>query len=310
MLRAATTFTRDGAFDEEAFRAFLNRFVDARLGVYLASGGSGEGHTLTWEELREVYRVGVEVCKGKVPVFSNQPEQYSARATIEHAHLAIESGVDALNIYGPVGSHGEAANEAEYQAYFDVVLAETAFPVVVALSTAEAYSPPARVIAEICNKHEQVVAVNALPPPVGSLADSYFLSLQDALTRDVDIYVHYPGVLTLLEMGAAGTIGNEPNILPKTFRRLGDAYQARDLQEFSRVYSDIRRFTQYVLQWGRTPRWIKVAMRAFGLPGGSGGLREPFSMPEDAELERFASGALELNIPEISEIARQGGVLA
>ncbi len=308
MLRAATTFASDGSFDEEAFRTYLSRFVEAGLGVYLASGGSGEGHTLTWEELYQVYRVGVGVCKGKVPVLSNQPEQYTARATIEHAHLAIEAGVDAVNIYGPVGSHGEAANETEYRAYFDHVLTEIAFPVVVALSTAEAYCPPARAIAAICNKHAQVTAINVLPPPVGVLADTYFLSLRDALTRDVEIYVHYPGALTLLEMGAAGTIGNEPNILPKTFRRLGDAYRARELQEFTRIYSDIRRFTQYVLQWGRTPRWIKVAMKAFNIPGC--GLREPFTMPEQPELERFAVGALALNIPEISEIAKEGGLLA
>src|SRR5216683_6153727 len=110
VLRSTTTFAKDGAFDPGAFREYLGRFVDAGHGVYLASGGSGEGHALTWEELRQVYRVGVGVCKGKVPVLSNQPEQYTARATIEHAHLAIEAGVDAVNIYGPVGSHGEAAN--------------------------------------------------------------------------------------------------------------------------------------------------------------------------------------------------------
>src|SRR5258708_4934801 len=109
-VRTATTFARGGAFDEEAFRAHLSRFVDAGIGVYLASGGSGEGHTLTRDELRDVYRVGVDVCKGKVPVYANQPEQYSARFTIEHAHVAIEAGVDAVNIYGPVGSHGEAVN--------------------------------------------------------------------------------------------------------------------------------------------------------------------------------------------------------
>ncbi|MDQ1425210.1 MAG: hypothetical protein QOD72_2708, partial [Acidimicrobiaceae bacterium] len=124
MVRAATTFTSEGAFDEEAFRAYLDRFVEAGLGVYLASGGSGEGHTLTGEELRAVYRVGVEVCKGKVPVISNQPEQYTARATIEHARLAVEAGVDAVNIYGPVGSHGETANESEFKEYFGRVLTE------------------------------------------------------------------------------------------------------------------------------------------------------------------------------------------
>ena len=36
-----TTFAKDGPLDEGAFRAYLQRFVDAKIGVYLASAGSG-----------------------------------------------------------------------------------------------------------------------------------------------------------------------------------------------------------------------------------------------------------------------------
>ncbi|MDQ1424696.1 MAG: hypothetical protein QOD72_2194 [Acidimicrobiaceae bacterium] len=310
VLRTTTTFAADGAFDSDAFREYLSRFVDAGHGVYLASGGSGEGHALTGDELREVYRVGVEVCKGRVPIYSNQPEQYTAKATIELAELAIEAGVDALNIYGPVGSHAEKANEAEFVAYFDRVLSEISYPVIVALNPTIGHYPSARTLAEICNKYSQVVAVNALPPTIGILPDTYFLSLQGELTRDVAIYVHYIGALTLLDMGAAGTLGNEPNIIPKTFRQFLDAYRAQDYQEAIRVYSDIRRFAQFVLQFGGTPRWIKMAMKVFKLPGGEGGLREPFLMPGQAELERFATGAVSLDLPEITELARASGLIA
>lgn len=310
VLRTTTTFGRDGAFDAEAFREYLDRFVDAGLGVYLASGGSGEGHALTWDELRDVYRVGVEVCKGKVPVYSNQPEQYTARATIELAQLAIEAGVDALNIYGPAGSHAERANEAEFIAYFDRVLTEIKHPVIIALNPTIGFYPPARTIAEICSKYAHVVGLNALPPAIGMPNDTYFLSLQAALTRDVPIYVHYIGAITLLDMGAAGTLGNEPNIIPKTFREFLDAYQAKDYQKAVKVYSDIRRFSQFVLQWGGTPRWIKVAMKVFKLPGGEGGLREPFLMPGNDELERFANGVLKLDVPEVTELARMSGLVA
>ena len=41
MCRVATTFSKDGGIDETAQRAFLQRFVDAKLGVYLGSGGQG-----------------------------------------------------------------------------------------------------------------------------------------------------------------------------------------------------------------------------------------------------------------------------
>ena len=66
--RTATTFTPDGELDEDALRQFLQRFVNAKLGIYLASGGSGEGHALSLDEIRRVYEIGVEVCRGKVAV--------------------------------------------------------------------------------------------------------------------------------------------------------------------------------------------------------------------------------------------------
>ncbi len=110
-------------------------------------------------------------------------------------------------------------------------------------------------------------------------------------------------------MGAAGTLANESNIIPKTFRKFLDAYQAQDHEEITRQYVDMRRFSQFVLQFGGTPRWIKIAMKVFKLPGGEGGLREPFLMP-DEEVERFAEGVVKLQIPEIDELSRASGLKA
>src|ERR1700694_5768559 len=92
LCRNLTTFSKTGDLDEEAFRKFLQRMVDSKIGVYIASGGSGEGHALSRDELLRVYKIGVEVCKGKVPVNANLPDQMTAPATIEHATLAIAAG--------------------------------------------------------------------------------------------------------------------------------------------------------------------------------------------------------------------------
>ena len=59
-------------------------------------------------------------------------------------------------------------------------------------------------IAKLCERHEQVVAVN-----LAGLGDLYFVQLQNALTRDVDIYVPYVSALHTLSMGAAGLLGAE-----------------------------------------------------------------------------------------------------
>ena len=40
LVRNATALNEDGSINEEAYRQFLQRFVDAKIGVYLASAGS------------------------------------------------------------------------------------------------------------------------------------------------------------------------------------------------------------------------------------------------------------------------------
>jgi dihydrodipicolinate synthase/N-acetylneuraminate lyase len=305
LCRSATTFSKNGDLDEDAFRQFLQRFVDAKIGVYLASGGSGEGHALTWDELGRIYRIGVEVCKGKVPVNSNQPEQHTAQASLAHAQLAVNAGVDVVNIYGPERRHGFRATDAEYIAYFDRILHEIRHPVALCPNPITGHAPEPSVIASICHKYSQVVAVNLS----GQSGDLYFLNLRDALKRQVDIYVPYPGSLNTLEMGATGLLGAEANFIPKTFRCYIDLYEARKFDDLSRVYADIRRVTQFVAQWpSSTPRWIKMAMKAFKLPGWEGGVREPYLMPDDAEFQKFTLGALKLDVPEINEMARAAGL--
>ena len=85
-----------------------------------------------------------------------------------------------------------------------------------------------------------------------------------------------------------------------------DLYDTRRQQELASVYADLRRFSKFVQQWkSSTPRWIKMAYTVFRLPGGDGGTREPYLPPTDKELERFADGALALNIPEINEMSKQ-----
>src|SRR5471030_1310780 len=102
----ATTFSKEtGELDEAAFRLFLQRIVDAKLGVYLGSAGSGEGHALTRDELRRVYEIGVDVCKGRVPVHANPPEQHTARGAREHALIAVDAGVEVVHTYTLAGWH-------------------------------------------------------------------------------------------------------------------------------------------------------------------------------------------------------------
>src|SRR5690349_8095659 len=120
MTRNCTAFSPvDGGLDEEAYAASLERFVETGIDVYPASGGSGEANALTLDELRRVYAVTVAVCKGKVAVNANIPEVKTAREAIEYGMLAIDQGVDLVNMYGPASIHGYKPTERELRAYYE-----------------------------------------------------------------------------------------------------------------------------------------------------------------------------------------------
>ena len=304
--RVATAFSKDGGLDEAAFRSWLDRFIDARIGVYLGSGGIGEGHTLTRDELRRVYEIGVDHCKGRIPVYANIPEQFTARDTIDQAKLAIACGVEAVNVYGAEGRHEFEATDHELTAYFDTVLSAIDHPVTLAAQPGIGYPVKAPIIAEMCRKYPQVSAVN-----LTGVNDSYFLYLREAVQRDVAYYVTVTGSMNMLVLGAAGLLGAEMNIIPKTYRLYLDLFEQGRLQQAGLVYADIKRYIDYTARWNPAPtRWIKMAMVALKLPGGAGGIREPYMIPPEAEMREFTDGLLRLRVPEIDDMARAAGLPA
>ena len=305
LCRNVTTFKKSGELDEDAFRQFLQRFVYAKLGVYLASAGSGEGHALSRDELKRVYQVGVEVCKGKIQVNANPPEMHTAKGTREQTLLAIEAKVDVVNVYGPASWHGFKPTDDEYVAYHDQVLSGISHPIAVAPNPVIGYTPKPAAIAALCAKYHQIKAVN-----LSGTDFTYFTELKNRMTRqDVEIYVPFAGSFYTLNLGATGMVSMEGNLLPKTFRRYLDLFEQKKFAEMAPIYAEVNRFIKYMDNWkSSTPRWLKMAMKVLKLPGGEGGLREPYKMPNDAEMQKFTDGLLRLGIAEIDEQARAAGL--
>jgi len=302
--RVATTFALNGEFDEDAYRQYLQRFIDAKTGVYLGSGGIGEGHTLSWEELRRVYRVGVETCKGKVPVYANVMEQLTARDVIKYAQLAVESGVEAVNFYMAEGRHEFKPTDAEMTRWLDTVLSAIKHPTALAAQPVVGYAVKAEILADACRRHRHVVALNLTGVP-----DSFFLRLRELIDHDMRYYVQITGSLNMLVCGADGILGGDMNIIPGTYRNYIDLYAEGKLDELGKVYADIKRYLAFTARWNPAPtRWIKMAMKVLKLPGGEGGIREPYLIPDADELAQFTQGLLRLRIPEIEKQAIAAGL--
>ena len=305
MARTPTTFSKSGGIDEDALRQYNQRLIDAKIGLYLGSGGTGEAHTLTRDELRQVYKAGVASAKGKVAVWANPPEQHTARGTLEHARLAIECGVEGVNVYALATLHLMKPTSRELNAYFDEVLSTLKHPLAITPNPGVGVKMPPEFVAGLVNKYPHIVAVNLS----GGLSDSYFLELKPLLKRDIDIYVGTSGSEHMLNLGAKGLIDSASNIIPKTFRRYLDLFSEKNFVEMSRVYAEMELLSQYSSRWwtGGQTRFIKMIMKVLKLPGGEGGMREPYRMPPAEELAKFAEGLVALPIPEIREQARAAG---
>jgi dihydrodipicolinate synthase/N-acetylneuraminate lyase len=302
--RNSTTFTKTKELDEDALRASLQRFVDSEIVVYLASGGSGEANALTIDELRRVYTVGVEVCQGRIPVYANIPEVKNAQEAIDLSRLAIDADVDLINFYGPAKLHGYVPTDTELAVYFDTVLSTVEYPTVLAPNPVQGYTPKPALIAALCDKYPHVRAVNL----VGLAGDEYFLELRELIERDdVALAVPLPGSHNMFDLGASALISNLCTILPKTVRQYVDQYEIGDDVGMGKTYASLLRFERYVKRWPGA-RWQKMALRVLKLPGGEGGLRLPYLMPPDDEVERFARGLLALDIPELDDLARSAGL--
>src|SRR5215212_10118664 len=91
---ALVTPFRDGALDEEAFRAHVNWQIENGTQGLVPVGTTGESPTLSHDEHKRVVEWCVNEAKGRVPVIAGAGSNNTAEA-IDLAKHAEEAGADA-----------------------------------------------------------------------------------------------------------------------------------------------------------------------------------------------------------------------
>jgi 4-hydroxy-tetrahydrodipicolinate synthase len=281
---AATPFDDDGKLDEEALRLHLRRMIDANNAVYLGSGGAGEGHALTLDELSRVYEIGVEECKGRVPVYANPPEARTGAEMQQVATQAVAAGVDVVQLYPVDNGHGMIPTYREQETYYRDLLDSIDHPTSISVHVAVGYVTPIPLLASLVSDYPQVVAINVMGPPLG-----YVVELMDAAPR-CDIYVPILWLLSGLPVGARGCLEAESNLAPRLCRSIVDHYLAGDMDAAGTAMADVARLSNIVNRWApSTARWVKMGLKVLGLPGGNGVIRKPYVLPPDDELDAMAT---------------------
>jgi 4-hydroxy-tetrahydrodipicolinate synthase len=261
-----TPMDEHGRLDEAGIRAHLQRMIDAGVGVYLGSGGSGEGHALTIDELGRLYRIGVDACRGKVPVYCNPPEARSANEMLDKARQAIDAGADLVQFYQLDAGHGRVPVLAEQELYFRDLLEQVDHPVGISIHAAVGYLAPCSLVAKLCNEYPQIKLVNI---PFGPTMN-YLVELQASIPDTIKIYVGMHNILSGLMMGAWGAQVTETNQVPHLCQAIVDDFVDGDLSGAATNYAHVLRVAD-VIDVGRrvSADGPKAALAALGFDVGA-----------------------------------------
>ncbi len=288
---STTPFREDGSLDEEGFRTHLRRLRDAGVGVYLGSPGSGEGYALSEDERRRVFEIGVEVLKGRVPVHANPPEPRTAAQVIEWMKMAIDVGVDCVELYALDAGHGMRPRPDEQVAYYEDVLRAVDFPIALSIHrVASSWSPSTRLISQLVKGFSQVRAVHVI-----AAGSETALQIRDGIPDDVAVYT---GTATLLQdilMGLDGCQAAEGNVCPNLLMGVIRDAEAGDIAGAAHKMGIILRLYKLSGRWSpSSARWVKMALKVFSHPGGD--VRRPYLMPPASEIDVMRSAFQDIGL--------------
>ena len=212
---ALVTPFRNGALDEAAFRALVERQIAAGVHGLVPVGTTGETATLSHEEHRRVVELCVEVAAGRVPVIAGAGSN-STEEAIELVRHAKDIGADAALVVAPY--YNRPSQEGIYQ-HFAAINAAVDLPVVL-------YNVPSRCGVDIAN--ETVARLAALPNIVG-IKDATGDLARPSVMRNtcgedfVLLSGDDPSAMGYIAHGGHGCISVSCNVAPGPFVQLMEA---------------------------------------------------------------------------------------
>ena len=215
---ALVTPFRDEAFDEGAYRAFVEWQIGEGSNGLVPCGTTGESATLTATEHRRVVGVCVEVAAGRVPVIAGCGANDTARA-IARTRAAADAGAAAALHVPP---YYNRPNQEGVYAHFAAIADAVDLPIVL-------YNVPARTVTDIAvetmARLARIANVVAVKDATGNLAR---VSAQRTVCGPdfVQLSGNDDMALGFNAMGGSGCISVTANIAP----RLCAAFQSACLQ--------------------------------------------------------------------------------
>lgn len=219
-ITALVTPFRDGAVDEAAFVALVERQIAAGIHGLVPVGTTGETSTLSHDEHKRVVELCVQTVRGRVPVIAGAGSNSTAEA-IDLVRHAKTVGADGALVVTPY--YNRPSQEGLYRHYAAINDA-VELPVLV-------YNVPGRTSVDIAN--ETLERLAKLPNIVGikdATGDLTRISFQRLMCGPEWVLISGddPTGLGYMAHGGAGCISVTSNVAPEGVAAFYDACMAGD----------------------------------------------------------------------------------
>ena len=269
-----TPFLPSGEIDEGGLRKNIKFLIREGIkegqGFLMLLGTTGEFSNLTREEAKEVVTIGVEECRGKVPLVIG--DNYSNISdVIEFGQFAASSGADAILVRPPY-YWGLLSEDMVLRHYREVAKEVAAGIFVYNRCLSNVVDLPVSTLRKLAEMN-QVVAVKE-ETPIFSKFDRTIKELSgkiSCINGQGEVYEPY----TLL-MGSDGFLSCPANFIPSLSLKLFSFAQSGNYMEAEKIHKLLLPLLDILFAgsaYGQFVELIKCAMEAVGLAGGP--VREP-----------------------------------
>lgn len=268
-----TPFDDDYEVDERKFQELCEYLIEKRVNGLFVAGTTGEGPLLTIEERSRLFRLAVDVSKGRVPVVCHVGS-ISLRETKVLIRSAIEAKADAVGIVTPYYYRLDEVAIEEY--YTKIVEEARGLPVFL-------YNIPG-------------LTNNSISPNIVSklFSQGKITGIKDSsgnitiLKSFIDISPDFQVIsgtdelfLLALTLGAVGAVSSTANVFPEIFINIYNAFLSRNMEL---AVENQRKLNQLckIFQYGRLISAYKYALYLRGLNLGK--VRPPLRELKDEEM--------------------------
>lgn len=260
-----TPFRADGSIDEAAHRAEVRHLVEhARVEGLAVGGSTGEGHTLSTEELRTLVAWTVEEAGGRVPVIAGIITDSTA-STIERGRAVADLGVAALQVT-PVHYVFRPDDESMVR-HFGAIADGTGIPVIIYNVIPWSYLLPPLLV-RILREAPGVVGVKQSASDMKALADLLLLSEEAGIRERVRILSAVDALLyPSFQLGSDGAIAAILTAAPEACVALWDAVASGDTARALVLHRHLLRLWN-AIEAPNLPANVRAAMRTQGRHGG------------------------------------------